>query len=796
MEKKLALIFVIVFLAFSPVSNAQIGVSSNGKVLCFDWYHDFLKTPMDSYYWSSDPNRLSKYRIPVYRDGAKYCIKRKYNIVYNMADDTWVRKDEYMSIIQFDSLGLISRSNSEWSHDNDTLVIKILLNSTNWDGQFEYENGKIVKICDRRDCYFFRYDGTGKLNKVLFSNNIQYNISCSPQGTISKIRKYIDGREDKEYDYPHLFKYTQGGFTVTTSRPEKYPEQIYCQTDKQGNIIKWTKDCKYPERDYWGHPTGKTNRDIKTEYYENTYDQYGNLVRCLHYQMRDVGKFYIDGSECTYTYMFDDDIKKYVNESNLYEDVLAFYPNDAEIKHTDAKDLIVFGDSLRNKRQYVEAKGKYMEALQLTPNDKLIQMRLTSIEEDIAEAERQRKEAEKRARRTAEEQQVRRLVDLNVMWANNKIKQWNLEEAVGLLQQAIDTAKAHSYDYRISEMNLRVDSIQRIQASFADASRSFDYKYYRPDLWETTNNALSLKIKSFLHENEKTIKRNKLSLSLYTYQEGSSQLGEASKPLTKLSQELLKTEHLPNFVIDNEPRKGKATFDYSIEYAKGTVKVYRNNGSVSVTPKFAVSTHLETDIYRMFTSVLYDLPSSCDGDYKYDVTSIDINGQTEYSVLLKGCSFRNGPQNAWKSLLVPGWGDMYVEDEGTFAWWKTALSYGFVGLGVSFLTSVLKFETKTSKLVYDSIWVDASSYSFYASQGITGWWEQTNPHQEDRVTNHSSTVGAAFVAIGAAVWIGDVIYVWIKGAENKKSNAERLGRISYTYDVARDIPVLNYTLRF
>ena len=493
-------------------------------------------------------------------------------------------------------------------------------------------------------------------------------------------------------------------------------------------------------------------------------------------------------------------VKRILVNAGMFDDVLEFYPNDAEVKQlktiADAKDLIELGDALRDKRQYAEAKDKYMEALQLTPNDKLIQMRLTSIEDDIAEAERQRKEAEERARRAAEEQQVRRLVDLNVMWANNKIKQWNLEEAVGLLQQAIDTTKAHSYDYRLSEMNLRIDSIQRVQASFADVSNSFDYKYYRPDLWETTNHALSIKIRSFLLENEKTIKRNKLSLSLYTYQEGSFQLGEASKPLTKLSQELLKTEHLPNFVIDNEPRKGRATFDYSIEYAKGIVKVHRSKWSFSVTPKFTVSNQLESDINRMFTSKLRDLPSSCDGNYKYDVTSIDINGQTEYTVLLKGYSFRNGPQNVWKSLLVPGWGDKYVSDDGKFDWWKTAVSYGFVGLGVSFLTSVLKYETKTSEWVYDSTWVDVSDDPFYVSHGMTGWWATSNPHQVDRVINRSTEVGIAFVAIGAAVWIGDVIYVWIKGAKNKKSNAERLGRISFAYDAARDMPVMNYTLRF
>jgi len=41
-----------------------------------------------------------------------------------------------------------------------------------------------------------------------------------------------------------------------------------------------------------------------------------------------------------------------------------------------------------------------------------------------------------------------------------------------------------------------------------------------------------------------------------------------------------------------------------------------------------------------------------------------------------------------------------------------------------------------------------------------------------------------------------VVYVWIKGAKNKKENNARLGRISLAYDSRYDVPELIYTMNF
>ena len=81
--------------------------------------------------------------------------------------------------------------------------------------------------------------------------------------------------------------------------------EYYYQTDKYGSLTKRTKIEKEKEEDYWGNYTGKVLKKTETDYYENTYDENGNLIKQLHYQMKDVGKYYIDGYELSYEYLYE-----------------------------------------------------------------------------------------------------------------------------------------------------------------------------------------------------------------------------------------------------------------------------------------------------------------------------------------------------------------------------------------------------------------------------------------------------------------------------------------------------------
>ena len=350
-------------------------------------------------------------------------------------------------------------------------------------------------------------------------------------------------------------------------------------------------------------------------------------------------------------------VKKALIINGKFDEVLVFYPNDEEVKRlknaADAKALVTEGDVLRDKRQYVEAKGKYEKALKLTPEDRLLQARIASINADIEEVERKHREAEEKARREAEERKVRQDVDYKIIWASDKLKLGKLQEAVELLQQAVDTTIAHKYPYRQSELISRRDSIIQVQAVLAGTSKMFDYKTYRRDLYDATNRALAFKIKSFMLERDKRVKANNVTFTLYTTnQEGGFQLGESSRTLKKFCKDMLKTQKLQPLVIDNQPLKAKATYRYSFEYAKGTVKVQQRGGSTIIDSKFEMSPQLESDLNQTFSSELRTLTSSCDGNYKYNVTAISVNDQTEYKVDLKSARFINGPQNAWRSLVV------------------------------------------------------------------------------------------------------------------------------------------------
>lgn len=478
-----------------------------------------------------------------------------------------------------------------------------------------------------------------------------------------------------------------------------------------------------------------------------------------------------------------------INELNLFDSIAIYIlddkgdtirkrnlkPNssDKEIqeeKNTIAKELLVaIGDSLMKKHKYAEAKSKYNEALNLAPKDTLVQNRITNINNLIVEEERTRIEAEEKARREDEERKrieaeikarrakeerwVESVVDDKNKYANSMINQGHLQKAIDLLQEAIDTAAAHSYAYRRLESRMRIDSIKQAQSFFSDTSMVYDFKNLRPSLYNETDRAITLKIKSFMIEKNICIERNNMSVALYTHQKGTFQFNEPSNTLKKLCKEMFKTEYLPPIIIDDKKLNSKAIFNYSVEYAIGTVKVKRWNLTQSMDVQYDISSQLENDMRRMFSSSLGNMPTNCDGNYSFTVTSMDINGQMEHMVRLRKCNFRNGPQNAWKSLLVPGLGNKYVNENGELDIGCFLLSYGCVGYGIYCLS--------------------------------------------DRALDKDfKKIGLASVSIGAAIWLGNIVYVWGKGAKNKHENKEQLNQINFAYDIKFDAPEVVYSLKF
>lgn len=467
-------------------------------------------------------------------------------------------------------------------------------------------------------------------------------------------------------------------------------------------------------------------------------------------------------------------------DAGKYDEALYYFPDNeyATFQKAIAKynEYVAQGNKYMEDRKFEEAKSAYQQAHLIFSDDsylnRYIDSYLACVEDSIAaeqtrmiETERLRKEAEERARRESEKASVRGIIDRNTQIASKKIQQCQYREAVGLLQQSLDTAKAHDYDYRASELAARIDSIHQIQQLLSDTSKIFEYEFYLPDQYEAINRFLALEIKNFMVDRDKRMTRNNMTLTFFTSdQAGSFQLVESSKALKKLCIHLLETGKLPPLIIDGHDLKAKASFNYSFEYASGKVKVRRRNGYQSVNVRFDMSAQLESSLRRNFSNGLTGLPNSCDGDYKFAVKSIDINGQMGHTIELTSCSFLNGPQNAWRSLLIPFWGDKYVKGgilkDFPVWWFGTLVCYSTIGYGILGLVNENNYLTSTSFSI---------------------------KNRETCIT---------MIALGGAVWLADVISVWVKGAKNKKANKEQLGRISFTYDAIYDAPELIYSLSF
>lgn len=432
---------------------------------------------------------------------------------------------------------------------------------------------------------------------------------------------------------------------------------------------------------------------------------------------------------------------------------------------------VLDGDEKMASKDYFAAKRSYENAIQINPEDKTIKEKLVKAENAIAEQERMARIEEKR-------RLVRKNVNIQIKSADDQIKEGKLKQAIITLEEAINITQTNDYNYRQSEMESRIDSIKQIQKIVADPSITHEYKSFAPDLYNNTNLKITSNLRTFILEKDKRLERSNMSFTFYTSQnrESSFTLLEPSRALKNFCKEQLNTVCLQPIVIDDKILNASATFDYSFEFAKGTVMVKQRAGMTSVTPKYDMSPQLKSDLQSKMTNNIKSLPSSCNGNYKFAVTSIDINGQMEHSVELKSCSFDNGPQNAWRSLIVPGWGDEYVD--GEFAVKKMLLSYGLMAIGVPCLFAKDRINVNYVGCHFD-----------YEIERYVDEYDTT-------YSNPTRVLGIIATSCGAAIWVADVVHVFIKGRNNKRENKERLGRLSFAYDPKHDVPQLLYTLRF
>lgn len=131
----------------------------------------------------------------------------------------------------------------------------------------------------------------------------------------------------------------------------------------------------------------------------------------------------------------------------------------------------------------------------------------------------------------------------------------------------------------------------------------------------------------------------------------------------------------------------------------------------------------------------------------------------------------------WRSLLVPGWGDKFVNGNGRFAVGKTMASYGLIGAGVG------------------SYFYGASQYAKYESMAYDKYVGRTDYSQDQlnevyNVANTCRVASFTLVGAGAAVWLYDVIWVAAKGRKSQNTD------LAVSFDPQTHGGLLSYSITF
>ncbi|MHC1708755.1 MAG: hypothetical protein AB9842_14700 [Bacteroidales bacterium] len=105
---------------------------------------------------------------------------------------------------------------------------------------------------------------------------------------------------------------------------------------------------------------------------------------------------------------------------------------------------------------------------------------------------------------------------------------------------------------------------------------------------------------------------------------------------------------------------------------------------------------------------------------------------------------KDGPFNAIYSLAFPGWGNYKVKQVDTPLWVKGIAAYGFLGAAI-----ICKFK---SDAVYKNYLIESDKNLYTRA-------------------NNFHHLFLIFSAAGAAIWIEDIVNVFIKGLDNRHNHS-------------------------
>lgn len=296
MGKKTTLILTLLSILAISTANAQIGVTRDGQLKKANWFsHEerpalFCDIKSDDDHFVNYPTYEydDEGNMPKYADGMQSVVMVIYECEYDNFNEKWSREDkEYAETYElfFDDNANMTESYF-WRNNTPEFVEHV---------KYEYDGKKIKavyhfygswddgdSICIMR----FFYDNQGSLSKVKTKDGDEWHITWNQQGNLSKIVYFRDGSKE----ITRTYQITKNGTDI-----------LYLSNQKKGykRLLMDKHGVRTQETVY------RTNGTIYTShFFENAFDDKGNLTRQQYYYMDDIGKHYMYGIEIEYEYTY------------------------------------------------------------------------------------------------------------------------------------------------------------------------------------------------------------------------------------------------------------------------------------------------------------------------------------------------------------------------------------------------------------------------------------------------------------------------------------------------------------
>ena len=237
--------------------------------------------------------------LPTYKPKTKSVTIKKRELTYDGYEEKWRNANDPIYYYEgykvvYDSLGRII--NIFFHYDDCHRCLE--KGEWSWGYRFEYEDGRLVEIkvksfigsdTSYRGAIKVKYNANGVVSKILIrdSGPDEVRVKWNPQGFLSQIQKYKNGEPYGSSLWPSTVSYqvSQNGKSI-----------IEISGSKRNQI---TKD---------EHGAAKRYKD---EYYENKYDEDGNLIQQIKYRIiggekvyESRGGLYKGGCSFEYEYEF------------------------------------------------------------------------------------------------------------------------------------------------------------------------------------------------------------------------------------------------------------------------------------------------------------------------------------------------------------------------------------------------------------------------------------------------------------------------------------------------------------